>query len=245
MLKRFVRRLVVDQLQRQESLRTRLHRLLNDAENGTSGMAETESVPIVEAPPAEPVEPPLPEGVVQSIHLEYPVRPRCRFPESQSYPEVYRILNAGRERYRQWLASFNQFQQFFLTIPKNPDPEQPSEPYWLNGFMENLDPIALYSLVALHKPKRYVEIGSGNSTKFVRRAIRDHDLKTTITSLDPNPRAEIDSICDRCLRISLEDSDLTLFQELEEGDIVFMDGSHRVFPNSDATVFFLEVLPAL
>ena len=44
---------------------------------------------------------------------------------------------------------------------------------------------------------------------------------------------------------SLEDVDLGLFQELGAGDMVFFDGSHRCFQNSDVTVFFLDVLPRL
>ena len=38
---------------------------------------------------------------------------------------------------------------------------------------------------------------------------------------------------------------MSLFDDLAAGDIVFFDGSHRVFTNSDVTVFFLEVLPRL
>ena len=41
--------------------------------------------------------------------------------------------------------------------------------------------------------RQMLEIGSGNSTKFARRAIRDHRLCTRITSIDPHPRAEIDA----------------------------------------------------
>jgi hypothetical protein len=32
---------------------------------------------------------------------------------------------------------------------------------------------------------------------------------------------------------------------LKAKDILFIDNSHRIFPNSDATVLFLEVLPKL
>jgi hypothetical protein len=39
--------------------------------------------------------------------------------------------------------------------------------------------------------------------------------------------------------------DLSVFTELSAGDVVFFDGSHRSFMNSDATVFFLDVLPSL
>ena len=34
-------------------------------------------------------------------------------------------------------------------------------------------------------------------------------------------------------------------RELQPGDVVFLDGSHRCFSNSDVTVAFLEVLPRL
>jgi hypothetical protein len=118
-------------------------------------------------------------------------------------------------------------------------------PCWLNGFIPSLDAIALYSFIVLNKPGRYVEVGSGNSTKFARQAISDHDLKTKIISVDPAPRANIDAICDEIIRMSLEDCNLTVLEKLRAGDILFMDGSHRCLMNSDATVFFLEVLPRL
>ena len=94
-------------------------------------------------------------------------------------------------------------------------------------------------------PATYLEVGSGTSTKFARRAIADHGLRTRVVSIDPNPRAEIDSVCDEVLRTPLEDLDLAVFDTVGPGDIVFVDNSHRVFTNSDATVVFLEVLPRL
>jgi hypothetical protein len=51
-------------------------------------------------------------------------------------------------------------------------------------------------MIASKRPKQYFEIGSGNSTKFARQAIRDHGA-TRIVSIDPSPRAEIDAICGR------------------------------------------------
>ena len=94
-------------------------------------------------------------------------------------------------------------------------------------------------------PSRYVEDGSGNSTKFVRRAIADHGLRTKVISIDPHPRAVIDKLCDEVVRRGFEDVDLSLFVNLEPGDIVFIDNSHRSFQNSDVTVFFTEALPLL
>jgi predicted O-methyltransferase YrrM len=121
----------------------------------------------------------------------------------------------------------------------------PEDPCWINGWLEGLDTLALYGFVASRKPAQYLEIGSGYSTKLVRRAIRDHSLPTQLTSIDPNPRSEIDALCDEIIRQPLESTDLTSFDKLEAGDILFFDGSHRAFMNSDVTVFFLEVLPRL
>jgi hypothetical protein len=38
---------------------------------------------------------------------------------------------------------------------------------------------------------------------------------------------------------------LEYFGEIEPGDILFVDNSHRCFTNSDVTVFFVDILPVL
>lgn len=38
---------------------------------------------------------------------------------------------------------------------------------------------------------------------------------------------------------------MEMFDELNPGDIFFLDSSHRAFQGSDVTVFFLEILPRL
>lgn len=120
-----------------------------------------------------------------------------------------------------------------------------SSPCWLNGFIPGLDGVALYCFVAINNPRLYLEVGSGNSTKFVRQAISDYQLSTRIISIDPQPRASIDGICDQIIREPLEQCPLSVFEGLGGNDILFVDGSHRCFMNSDTTVFFLEVLPSL
>ena len=80
---------------------------------------------------------------------------------------------------------------------------------------------------------------------FARRAIVDHRLATRIVSIDPAPRAEVDAICDEVLRCPLEEMPLGFFEGVTASDMVFFDGSHRTLQNSDATVFFTEILPML
>lgn len=43
----------------------------------------------------------------------------------------------------------------------------------------------------------------------------------------------------------MEEVDLDTFEELQPGDFLFVDSSHRALPNSDVTVIFMDVLPRL
>jgi hypothetical protein len=47
------------------------------------------------------------------------------------------------------------------------------------------------------------------------------------------------------IRAPFETTDLARLDDLESGDVLFFDSSHRVFSGSDVTVFFLEALPRL
>lgn len=122
----------------------------------------------------------------------------------------------------------------------------PSEPFWDNPWMPGIDAAAIYTLIAEHRPKVYLEVGSGNSTKFARRAVRDHNTGTRIISIDPKPREEVDAICDDVIRLPVEQVDLEkLSKLLSPGDVVFVDNSHRSFQNSDVTVCCLDLLNAV
>jgi predicted O-methyltransferase YrrM len=111
--------------------------------------------------------------------------------------------------------------------------------------MPGLDSASIYSFLRSRQPRTYLEVGSGVSTRFARRAIEDGKLETKIVSIDPSPRADIDALCDEVIRQPLELVDPAQLPALGSNDVVFLDGSHRVFTGSDATVFFCEVLPTL
>ncbi len=180
----------------------------------------------------------------QLITLDFPVTPRPRYGYGRSaHPGLLALLESGREGYRSQLRIFAGLSDYLLRIPQLTS--DPGEPHWRNNWLEDLDLATLYSFIALTHPKRYVEVGSGQSTKVARRAICDHALQTTIVSIDPQPRAEIDALCDETLRVRLEDAPLSIFSQLHAGDMLFLDGSHRCFTNSDVSVAFLDILPNL
>lgn len=181
----------------------------------------------------------------QVITLDYPIFPKSRYPiGTPPYPELYEIISRNSDRYRRYLENFLQLLDEFRSIQVH-EPECSSAPRWINGYLPALDSISIYGFIVLNRPCTYCEIGSGNSTKFARKAIIKHGVPTRIISIDPQPRAEVDGLCDTVIRKPLEECDLSIFDQLGAGDIVFFDGTHRAFPNSDVTVFFLEVLPRL
>ena len=139
------------------------------------------------------------------IVLEYPLDARPRWHDQQPNPHLYAAISRHRAKYAECLRSFLEFSDDFRRIPiRSSAVQTPSDPCWINGWLPALDSMALYALVALQNPRHYMEVGSGNSTKFARRAITDHQLQTQITSIDPWPRAEIDDICDRVIRQPVE-----------------------------------------
>lgn len=186
-------------------------------------------------------------GRKHPIFLEFPLRPKPRYGYGKfpSHPQLTTMLARREDTYRAHLNSFLALSEHLARIPYSVPAGDVGEPAWANGSFPALDAIALYGLVAQLNPATYLEVGYGNSTKFARRAVEDHQLRTRIVAVDPYTKAGVDDQCDQIIHDTMENLDLQLFRELRAGDILFIDGSHWVFQNSDVVVFFLDVLPAL
>ena len=117
---------------------------------------------------------------------------------------------------------------------------------WLgNEFLSPLDMVALYGMIRESGPGRYIEIGCGISTRVALAAVRDGGLATRMTCVDPEPRVDLPSPEIEHRPVRLESAVHEVLELAEPGSILFFDGSHRSFPGSDVTLFFLELLPAL
>jgi predicted O-methyltransferase YrrM len=180
------------------------------------------------------------------IETEYPYHPRHRlFPESASGKKIIALLAKADESSQTLLVEAARYREALRTIPLRVDPDSPS-PGWVNGALPGLDGIMLYTLIRTLKPRTYLEVGSGNSTKFVRKAITDGGLKTRIVSIEPYSRPSIDALCDLVIREPFENvSESVISGLLAPNDVVFIDNSHRSFQNSDVTVFFTETIALL
>lgn len=189
--------------------------------------------------------PELPRTLTIDVEV-YPVDPQPRYGYGQPpHPEMDALLRAGHERYRALLTQFCEYRGGLEKISVVDHEPWHTQPFWKNSWFQGVDLIALYCLVAQRSPSTFLEIGSGHSTRLVRRAIRDHDLPTRLVSIDPSPRTHVADLADEHVQQPMEDIALDRFEQLVAGDILFFDGSHRAFTNSDVTVMFNEVLPRL
>jgi hypothetical protein len=158
---------------------------------------------------------------------------------------LYKLINENRAVYKEILTHALEKKEAIQQIKQSSKENTPSLPAWNNNFLPGLDIVGIYAILSKYKPAKYVEVGSGNSTKVAHLAKQQNGLSTEIISIDPMPRAEIDQLADRIVRKPFEDVDYSELLDLKENDVLFIDNSHRILPNSDSTVFFMEILPKL
>lgn len=101
------------------------------------------------------------------------------------------------------------------------------------------------------RPKRYIEFGSGYSSCAVIDICETQQLDTQCTFIDPYPKL-LRSLLSRetrknysIIESTAQDSDLSLIDELEAGDILFIDSTHVTKAGSDVNFHIFHVLPRL
>lgn len=183
---------------------------------------------------------------IQKLILDYPVHFKPRYGHGlPPHKELYQIIDSHREQYIELLNFMLSLGDRFIEIKDAKLETDPQKPGWNNGFLPGLDIMGIYTMLAKFVPNKYIEIGSGNSTKVAFKAKKDLNLSTQIISIDPAPRAEIDALANQVIRQPFENIDIQSLLQLEENDILFVDNSHRILPNSDSMVFYMEILPLL
>ena len=128
--------------------------------------------------------------------------------------------------------------------------ESAPAPRWAQSWFPRLDGAMAYTLVRRFAPRRIVEVGSGHSTRFLARALRDGAMDISITAIDPAPRAAIAELPVTLLRHTVQEavargSGSEAFGALSAGDFLMIDSSHVLMPGSDVDLLFGRVVPAL
>lgn len=178
-------------------------------------------------------------GLVIPIDGEYVLKsPPSRAP----YDWLVSQLACERDRFNKFSQNMRRYSDFSDVSDTQVDNVAP---FLQNQFFSFGDALALTTILGEHKPKKLIEIGSGNSTRYALRAIRKYGLTTEITCIDPNPRADLTHVADRWIKQSVLDVGMHVFDELDSGDILMLDGSHLVLHGTDTTHVMLRIFPRL
>ncbi|MHC4739764.1 MAG: class I SAM-dependent methyltransferase [Planctomycetota bacterium] len=124
--------------------------------------------------------------------------------------------------------------------------------YVYNGNFGEIDGDALYSIIRHYKPRKIIEIGSGNSTYLSAYALAKNKAESAgsaeLIAIEPFPNTILKkgfTGLSQLVEKKVQDVDLDFFQTLGENDILFIDSSHVVKINSDVCYEFLEIIPRL
>ena len=157
------------------------------------------------------------------------------------FPGVQARLDEHKERFRSVLEHMDSLTDDLLAIGGLPPPE----PRWTQDWFPGLDAAVAYCMVRVHQPTRIVEVGSGHSTRFFARAVRDGGLSTDITAIDPAPRADLANVGVSAVRKTVQAAGDEPFRMLQNGDVLSIDSSHILMPGSDVDVLFNRIFPLL
>lgn len=120
-----------------------------------------------------------------------------------------------------------------------------------NGFFERVDAEIAYSLVRHCKPRRVIEIGSGNTTLLLSGALEknaDEGYGGEMISIEPHPtpflKGGLKGLT-RLIESPVQRIPIDLFRTLRANDILFIDSSHVVSMDSDVLYECLRILPEL
>ncbi len=162
------------------------------------------------------------------------------------YPAAEARLADCEAEFREALGWLDAYGEDLLRIGSEPAPA----PRWAQSWFPRLDGAMAYALVRRLAPRRIVEVGSGHSTRFLARAVRDGGLDTAITAIDPAPRAAIAGLSVTLLHHTVQETvargtGSEVFSALSAGDFLMIDSSHVLMPGSDVDLLLGRVVPAL
>lgn len=108
----------------------------------------------------------------------------------------------------------------------------------------------LHGVVRGLRPRRIVELGSGQSTLIMAAAAARNaaeGVQTELRTYDPFPGAAVTGLTGATTlhRMRAQDVPLEVFAELQAGDVLFVDTTHTVKLGSDVNHIVLDVLPML
>lgn len=152
-------------------------------------------------------------------------------------------LDAAAQRaFLDGLSGLDEFDRFLEATPTE-------RPVFLsgNGYGPG-DADLYYAILRTVRPKRIIEIGSGQSTRVALEAIARNTAEGApcrMTCIEPYNQPWLEAGGVEVVRKRVELCDPDMFLSLEANDIFFIDSSHIIRPQGDVLFEYLDILPRL
>lgn len=123
--------------------------------------------------------------------------------------------------------------------------------YFDNPVYGSGDALVLASMMAITRPKRIIEIGSGFSSACMLDVSDSLNLETEFVFVEPYPERLYgllsESDRNRCSIIAepVQQTNLALYRKLGLGDILLIDSTHVIKSCSDVATEIFNILPSL
>jgi predicted O-methyltransferase YrrM len=128
----------------------------------------------------------------------------------------------------------------YSTFPLNPTG---TDFHLLNGSFGPVDAELLYATLRDVRPRRVIEVGTGNSTRVIALALarnaQDDGSPAEFLTIDPAQPP----VATRHITARVEALPLDTFSSLASGDVLFIDSPHVVTLGGAVSYLFLEVIP--
>ncbi|MEW6434119.1 MAG: class I SAM-dependent methyltransferase [Myxococcota bacterium] len=178
-------------------------------------------------------------------HYYEPLTRRQDLRRPMSAPRDLPGLELNEAGQLEWLGRFDVGSEL-LDIPVRQ--ESPTTFGYENGTFAFADAAYTYAMIRTVKPRRWIEVGSGNSTLVARLAMEKNAVEghpTQHRCIEPFEMPWLEQLGIEIVRSQVERCPPTLFEELESGDVLFIDSSHVLRPQGDVLFLYQEVLPRL
>ena len=118
-------------------------------------------------------------------------------------------------------------------------------------WFELSDAFTLSGVIRKEKPRRIIEVGSGFSSAVMLDTLSYTGESATLTFIEPFPDrlhallSSDDKSCSTILVQRVQEVSLSIFDQLDARDVLFIDSSHVAKIGSDVTFILLRILPRL
>ncbi len=189
---------------------------------------------------------------VRPNHFYEPIPDTKKLRDLWSKPSDLVGVRLDAERQMELLEKFEaSWKQEYESLPRAKT-SVPHQYFVDNGVFESVNGEILYCMIRNFVPSRIVEIGSGYSSYLAAQAIRanreNKGRDCELICIEPYPGDVLRKGFTGLTKIverEVQDVPLSLFQEMGNNDILFIDSSHVLKAGSDVQYEYLEILPRL